>query len=170
LGLSFVDGDMRVVGRLMCGSFDAPANSVSDASIEALAGIQATKVVQQFSHYYDQVAGTAIVAATKTIHIARAAGTIVSLEGVITGTVTAGDYTATVDLKKSTAGGAFASVLSAPLVFDSGNTVRVLEAASINISSYIDGDLLQITVAVAGTTGSQSQGLTLVLTLRENPE
>lgn len=153
----------------MCQSFESPANSVNDASIEALAGIQATKVVQQLSHYIDQVAGTAIVAATRTFHIARASGTIASIEAVITGTVTAGDYTATIDLKKSTGGGAFASVLSATIVMDSGNIVRVLEAGSINSSSYIDGDLLQTTVAVAGASGSQSQGLTILVTLWENP-
>jgi hypothetical protein len=170
LAYTLLDGSVHVAGRLTCNNFEAPADSVGNSAIESAAGIEATKVVHQFPVLYEQVTGTAIVAATATVHIARASGTIVSLEGVITGSVTAGDYTATVDLKKSTGGGAFASVLSSTLVFDSGNTVRVLEAASINTTSYIDGDLLQITVAVAGTTGSQSQGLTLVLTLRENPQ
>lgn len=168
--LSVIDGSLQVRGSLLCQVFEAPASSVSNNAIEALAGIEATKIVHQFPLRYSQPTGTAIVAFIDHIHIARASGTIVAIEAAITGTVTAGDYTATIDLKKSTSGGAFASVLSATIVLDSGNTTRVLEAGTINSSSYIDGDILQLTGAVAGASGSQSQGLCITVWLRENPE
>lgn len=155
----------------MCQSLDAPANSVGDNSIEPLAGIQATKTVHQFPVRYDQPSGTAVVADTEVIHIARASGTIVSIEAVVYGAIaTGGDRTVTIDLKKSTGAGAFASVLSATLVLDNTNVLNTLEAGAINTSAYIDGDLLQITIAAAGVAGAQTQGVAIIVTLRENPE
>jgi hypothetical protein len=171
LPLNVIAGDLHASGRITCGSFEAPASSVGNNAIESLAGIEATKVVHQFTLRYGQASGSAVVADTQVLHIARASGTIVAMEAVIYGAIaTGGDRTVTLDLLKSTAGGAFASVLSSTLVLDNTNTIRVLEAASINTDSYIADDLLQLTVAVAGAAGNQAQGLTVVVWLRENPE
>jgi hypothetical protein len=170
LALKILDGNVHVAGTLTANTFNAPANSIGNTAVQSGAGIEATKVVHQFPITYEQVAGTAVVAASTVVHIARATGTIVSFEGVIHGAIaTGGDRTITIDLLKSTGAAAFASVLSSTLVLDNTNVLRTLEAASINTTSYIDGDLLQITVAVAGAAGNQGQGMTLTLTLRENP-
>lgn len=164
------ESDLYVNGNIACRTLTIPDSTVTNAKVSASAAIAATKLEHQFPVHYSQAPGSAIVAATTDLHIVYGAtGTIVQFEAAITGSVTAGDYTATLDLQKSTGGGSFASVLSASLVLDSANTIRVPESATLSSTSLVDGDILRLVVTVAGTTGSQSQGLIARVFLREVP-
>ncbi len=166
-----LEGDLYVTGSISGASFTPPASSITNASIAAAAGIDRTKVVHQLQLPYAQAPGSDIATATLDLYIARAAGTVVSFEAAITGLAASGDRSVTVDLHKSTGGGAFATVLSAPIALDIGNTIRVLEAATVGSAAYVDGDLFRIIVTqVAGTTGTRPQGLIVTTTLGENPQ
>lgn len=165
------EGDIFATGNISGGSMTIPSGSVTDSSIAANAGVQRTKVVQQFALNHYQTTGTAVVAATQDIHIARAAGTVVAVEAAVTGAIaTGGDRTVTIDVLKSTGAAAFATILSAALVLDNTNVLRTLEAATVNSAAYVDGDLFRITVAVAGAAGNQAQGLIVTVTMGENPQ
>lgn len=124
----------------------------------------------RLSFDYSQGNGAAVAAETgKTLHIVRGAtGTIKAFQAAITGTIaTGGDRTVTIDLKKSTGGGAFASVLSATIVFNSSSTLLTVTAATISSAGLVAGDILEVTVAVAGVAGNQALGLAVTLTIDE---
>ncbi len=168
---SRIESDIYVVGNLSAQTFTLPASSVTNASIQAAAAIDRTKVIHQLHLPYAQAPGSDIATATLDLYIARAAGTVVSFEAAITGLAATGDRSVTVDLHKSTAGGAFASVLSAAITLDIANTIRVLEAATVSSAAYVDGDLFRIIVTqVAGTTGTRPQGLIVTTTIGEAPQ
>lgn len=67
-------------------------------------------------------------------------------------------------------GGAFASILAAPIVFNNTSTLRALVSAAFSSTSLVDGDILKLTVAVAGAAGAQAQGFICSVTIREDAE
>lgn len=100
----------------------------------------------------------------------RKAGVLQQLAAAITEVIATGaDRTVTIDLQKSTGGGAFASVLSSTLVFNSSSTLRLASLAALNTTTFIAGDLFKLTVTVAGAAGAQAQGLTIHLAAYEAP-
>ena len=159
------------VRSLSATRFTPPAGSIGDDAIEAAAGIAASKLEHQFPHPYRQAPGSAIVAATEDLHIVQgAAGSVVSFEAAITGAIaTGGDRTVTVDLQKSTGGGAFATVLSAAISFSNADTLRTAKAVAIASASLVAGDIVRGVVAVAGAAGSQAQGLIVTAFTTEGP-
>ena len=114
--------------------------------------------------------GTNVTAISEIVHLAQAAGTVTAVE-IATGDTApnGGDLKWTVDVNRSTAAGAFATILSAAK--DASGTARTVVAASRDAAKvdYIDGDLLQIVVTVSGSTGTQGQGGCVVLWCDENP-
>lgn len=140
---------------------------IVNANIDAAANIRASKL--EHEHRWSTSQTGTVAAATLYPTINRDEGTLISLEAAITETVATGaDRTVTIDLLRSTGGGAYASVLSSTLVLDNGNTVRVLETATISSADMADGDTWKLTVAVAGAAGNQALGLVVALTWKEN--
>jgi hypothetical protein len=137
-----------------------PAGSITDAEIASNADIGAAKVIHEIAVFADQVPGTAVVAATRVVHVARAAGTIAAFKiGVITAP-TGGDKAYTVDLQKSTGTGAFASVLSAAYTVNSSSADKTAYSATLGTTTtYVAGDIFEIVIAVSGSTGTQGQGV-----------
>lgn len=172
MATDIINNDLHVAGSLSARSFTPPAGSVANASIEAAAGIVATKLEHQHAIHYAQVPGSAIVAATQDVHIVRGAtGDVVALEAALTGALA--DHvsrTVTVDLHKSTGGGSFATVLTSTIGFTSSSTLRTAVAAVVNSAGLVDGDILRIVVTVAGGSGNQAQGLQVTLTIREDAD
>jgi hypothetical protein len=160
--------DVHVVGTLSSKLFNPPSGSIDNDAIEEAAEIDATKVVHR--HFAKAQQATTVVAATDYLHIARAAGTLIALEAMVGTVATGADRTITIDLQKSTGAGAFATVLSSTLVLDNTNVARTLEAATINTTAYVDGDIFKLTVAVAGAAGAQAADLLIVLTYEESPQ
>lgn len=153
------------------GTFTPPTGSITNASIVASAGIDASKVNHKFPLRYAQAPGSAIVAGTQDLHVvAGATGAIESVEAAITGAIaTGGDRTVTIDIQKSTGGGAFATVLSATIQFDNGDTLRTASAGTVSDADLVDGDILRVVVTVAGAAGAQAEGLIVTLFLQETP-
>lgn len=168
------NNDLTINGTLRARDFTPPDQSIADAAIDANAAIQASKMEHQHAIHYAQAPGSAIVAATQDVHIVRGAeGLIVGLDAAITGAV-ANDVsrTVTIDLQKSTAGGAFATALTSTIEFTSSSTIRTATAAVMDGSQddLVVGDILRIVVTVAGGSGSQAQGLQVTLTIREDAD
>jgi hypothetical protein len=99
----------------------------------------------------------------------RKAGVLQSLEAAITETILTGDRTVSITLKKSTGGAAFASVLSGTFQFLNGDTLLVKKAATLSDSSFIAGDVYELAITTAGSTGTQPAGISVELNRYEAP-
>jgi hypothetical protein len=170
MSTSVFNQDLHVNATLSAKTFNPPTSCITNAAIQSNAGISASKVVHQFPLYVNQAPGTAVVADTSLIHVARASGTLLSFEAATPTIATGADRTVTIDLQKSTAGGAFATVLSGTIVLDDDSVARVAEAGTFSSTSYVVGDLFQVVVTVAGAAGNQAQGLIVTLWTTENPQ
>lgn len=165
------------IGTLSCGSFTPPAASVSNAAIAA--GSSGNYVAaEKLEHMAPGGMGgsielygptTAVAALTKTLGMAKGAGDIVSFGAWIEVVATGADRTITVDLHRSTGGGAYATVLSATVGFTNGSTVRSLVSGTLSSTTFAAGDIFRVVVTVAGAAGAQATGLSVYLGLHEEP-
>lgn len=165
-----VDGDLTVRGSLVPTRVALPSGSVTDATVAAGAKIGAAKVVHRYAISSAQVPGTAVVAETRDLFIARTTGTVVAVEAAITGAIATGtDRHAYVDVHKSTGGGSFASILSADIDLDDASVLRVPQAGTVTSATLADGDILRLIVTVAGSDAAQAEGLLVTLHIDEEP-
>ena len=136
---------------------------VSDTHVAADADITATKLEHQHRAVYEQESDTTSAAETRVVHVVHGAtGTLKAFKaGSIT--VCTSDATITVDLLKNGV-----SVLSAAIVLDSGNSVRVVEAGTISGPSVVAGDVLEVDVAVSAGGGTIGKGAFAFLDLHED--
>lgn len=157
-----VESDLYVNGRLTPKTFDCPSGAIANAGVSASAGIVATKLQHQYAKVYAQP-NSASTTVTQAIHVCYGAtGTIIAFEA---GSIVAatGNATHTVDLKINGS-----SALSAVITLDSGNTARVVEAATITSADLVAGDLLEIvTVATVGS-GALPTGFYCQAVIRED--
>lgn len=99
----------------------------------------------------------------------RTGGVLQKLEAIITETILTGDRTVTIDLKKSTGGAAFATVLSATIQFANGDTLLVKETATLSDTTFSAGDVFELSIVTAGSTGTQPAGVAVHLSAYEHP-
>lgn len=163
-----INNDLHVNGTLSCKTFQPPQGSITNGHIIGAAGIEATKVVHQFPLKVEQ-SGT-VVNLTTLLHILRASGSVESIEAVVTTPATGSDRTVTIDLQKSTAAAAFATILNTPISLTNSTVARTVVSGAISNSVLIDNDILQLVVTVAGALGAQAAGLLVTIVLRENPQ
>lgn len=166
--------DTHVAGTLTAETMNLPANAVTDTSVIAAANIAASKLEHQRAISVELFGPTTTVAAlTKLLHVVRGAtGSVYAAEAVIITAATGGDRTVTVDIQKSTGGGAFATVLTTTINITNGTAVRTAVAAVVNSTpaALVDGDILQAVVTVAGVAGNQALGLLLTVTVKEKAD
>ena len=153
---SRLEGDHYVNGNLAAKTMTIPASAVSNTHIAANAGLSASKQEHRFSQTYSQAAGVTAADEDKAVHIVYGStGEIIGFEAG-SGGVCVGDGTITVDLRKN---GVTNSLLSAAIVLDSSNTAYVAEAGTIGTADVVDGDVLQVVVATAKTSGTVGTGV-----------
>lgn len=168
---SVIQSDLLILGQFSCNTLNAPAGCISDAQIAVGTPIQATKTVHQFSHCAAQPDGVNVAAVTQLLHVARAGstgGAVLEFDVAVT-TPPTGAMQFTVDLQRSTAGGAFASILTGVVTITAANTARQTVQAALATTAYLAGDQFQIVVTPSGGSGTQAQGMAASLWLRENP-
>lgn len=146
-----------------------PSGGITKGMIASSAGIEASKIVRHQSVDVELFeAATAITAITKLLHIVRGTtGTILGFEAIQVVDTTGADRTVTIDLKKSTGGGALATVLSSTIGFADGTAIYTPQAAVISNASLVDGDVLAAVVTVAGASGNAAKGLLVTLHMEE---
>lgn len=145
---------------------------VRDVDVAPGAGIDATKVIHQTTVTKQLFAeATTVTAKSEIVWIVSAeTGEIVDFDAAIFGAISGGaDYTVTVDLHKSTGGGAFATVMDSTIEFDDTAAVRTAFSGVILDTDLVAGDILKVVVTVAGASGTQATGLAVALTTRERP-
>jgi hypothetical protein len=99
----------------------------------------------------------------------RTGGVLQKLDAIITETILTGDRTVTITLKKSTGGAAFASVLSATFQFLNGDTLLVKKSASFSDTTFVAGDVFELSIVTAGSSGTQPAGVAVHLSAYEHP-
>lgn len=148
---------MSVVTRVITGK-------ISNADVDASADIAASKLIHNQTIDVELYGPTTTVAAlTKLLHIAKASGTLQSFQGIVVTPATGADRTVSIDLKKSTGGGAMTTVLSASIQFTNGSSAFGYEAGTISSATYEQGDVFEAVVTVAGAAGNQALGLLISL-------
>ena len=154
---------------LSCKNFTPPPGCIADAAVAPAADINDTKLRHRYQPVVSQT-GT-VVADTRYLRIAQAAGTVLAVEAAITETIATGaDRTVTLDVQKSTGGGAFASILTTPLVFNNASALRTVSVAPIATPGLLDNDILRLTIAVAGVAGAQALGLVVNVVIAEQAQ
>lgn len=144
-----------------------PSRNISDSWISETAAIQAQKL-QPLQETTVELFGPAasVTALTKWLAmVSGATGAVLSFESAIAVVASGADRTITVDLQKSTGAGAFSTICSATIGYTNGSAVRTFSAATLNATSLVEGDILQVVVTVAGAAGAQATGLTVKLRL-----
>lgn len=146
-----------------------PAASVNDAAIATAANLDADKLENRISKTVVQAPGTDVVNGTTYIFVARAAGVIKSLRVRPLTAPTGGDKAFTVDLKRAAnASGSFTSLLSSVVTVNSSSVDQTVQNGTLTGSpNILAGDLLQIVIAVSGSTGSQGQGVVVEVEIDE---
>jgi len=162
-----VEGDVYVNGSLSSKTMTLPASAVGDAQVQASAGINATKLQHQHRKGLAQASGSTATAETRVVHVAAAAGTLTRFEAgvVVPPSNGGGDRTVTFDLKVNGS-----SVLASTIVIDKTNTARQVETATVSSPDLVAGDVVEITITVGGSTGTQAQGAFAQVTVNEHPQ
>jgi hypothetical protein len=162
---------LTVTGDIMCRTISVQTASITNSMVTAGAAIEATKTRRRYYLNYTQLVGTAVVAETRGLGIIRVAtGTLVAVEAAVIGAVaTGGDRTVNVDVQKGNQSTAFATMLSATILFNSSSTLRAVSSGTLSVTSLADNDQLQVVVTVAGAAGAQAQGLLVTVTVDEDP-
>jgi len=157
-----IPGDLQIKGALiLSGTTTLPASTVTNAAVASGAAIDASKLLHMVNVPTQLFApATTVTALTQDCYIAKGIGTLTSVRAAINGAIATGaDRTVTVDLQKSTAGGAFATVLSGTVGFTNASVLRTLSTGTISSATYAAGDLFRWVVTVAGSASAQATGL-----------
>lgn len=151
------------------GSVTLPANTIDEGDVKTTALFAADNLVARFAKSADQKTGTAVTSETRYIHVAKYAGLVTSVEAAIDAAIS-GDNTLVIDVKKSTGGAAFATILSSTLTINSSTAAKTATAATIDATKddYVAGDIFEVIVTAAGT-GTQAQGLNVTVFFEEEP-
>lgn len=168
---SRVDGDLHVTGALTANEVQLPDATVSNADVEAAAGIDATKLEHQFPLTYkdDETAVKSNTAPIYTVNGNSATIIDTTIDVVCLTAPTGGDKQFTVELKKCNAGDTSPdTVLSSPITIDDAVADCEVTEGTVNSPSLSAGDTLVIEVVASGSTGTQGQGLIVTVTLRED--
>jgi hypothetical protein len=168
---STINGDLSVNGQISSKTIVLPAGTVNNTAVaagSAGAFIAATKLTHRVMLHH-QVESTADGAAgTWIVHATKGAATAISVTAMMV-TKQTGDKTITVDVKKSTGGGAAESMLNSVITLSSASTNLTPATTTFSSTAIAAGDILEIVVAVTGSTGDQGKGLAVTLMIDEEP-
>ena len=144
--------------------------ALTNNGIAAGAAVAANKIVHQKTVSVELAeAATAIAAINKLICTTNSTGTLRAIEGTIVVQATGADRTVTVDLHRSTGGGAFATALSTTVNITNSTTILVPTAGVISTSTVAGGDVYKLVCTVAGSASAQAKGLVVTLIYDELP-
>lgn len=171
--LSVIQGDVEFQGTVSFGGdVGLPAGTVDDTAFSSTSGDRLTYEKQE--HYrqivYTQDGGTDIVTQTRLVYLAKGAGEVTHVWIRPATSPSGGDKQYTVDVKKAADGSSsFTSILSAAVTISSADTSNTQQAATVTTSTMSAKDCLEIVITASGSTGSQGQGLIVVIGIAEQP-
>ncbi len=122
---------------------------------------------------YTQEAATTIVTETRDLYVQYGlTGTLLAAQASMTGTVgSGGGMSVVLDVHKSTAGGAFATVLTSTITINASTVIRTIVAAVVNVSltSLVAGDILRVVCTATAGGGTLPKGIGMNLVIATDP-
>lgn len=164
-----ISNDIMITGKASFSQTpNLPANSITNTMVTAGSSIDASKLIvhERQTYTFAQASVEPTASTFVVIHIAEAPGTILNFSAVVTGTLPGTTNEVQTNLFRSTAGGAFATVLSSTVLVSSTATLRVKTAGTIASTTYTTGDLLAVNCTLAGTS-TTSRGLAVSIRVAE---
>lgn len=139
--------------------------------IPAQKSIPAYGLVHRFPVYSRQVGGSSVVDLTELAHIFAFAGKITGVQVVPIVAPDGGDRQFTVDVLLGNQGGAYATILTTPIVVsDSHANRQVLSGVlAVNPTVCSAGDSVQVVWDASGSTGTQGLGAVATIFVEEEP-
>jgi hypothetical protein len=159
--MSRISGDLVVAGALQAGSFNAPSNSIGDASVDAARPLGATKTIKQLVQIHATDSGVVVASAKFPIHLAYGNGTILAFD-IALGTANGVTTTITADLLKNGV-----SVLTGVVTLPASGTNFATIVGSISTAAYVANDFFEVNITLAGA--NPGKGLVCRAIFRENP-
>lgn len=154
-------GDIYVDGELTAQSMDYPTGSIRAVHIDPMTQLSSVLIEQQYVRDVRQFG--AVVNRTEPIHVAIAAGEVLSIDAgmIVPPTLTA---TVTIDLLKNGV-----TILSSTLVINNGLVARDTATTGITGGSedYVAGDWFDVQTTIATPTGVIGSGLFIRVVFRE---
>jgi hypothetical protein len=142
---------------------------ITNDDIPALANIGHSKLEHRHKARYQVAGGADVAAVNQIIHRAYKAGTVLAAYATPDAVPAGGTLSITIDIHKSTGGGAWATILSSTTTISSAGTARTPIAMSLSgTPALIAGDLLKVIITVAGAAGTNVQGLLVDVDIAEN--
>lgn len=157
-----IQGDVYVTGNLNSLGRTYPAGSVTDAAIEAAAGLSASKLEHRYRAMFAQ-GNIAAADETRVVHAVRGAtGTLLAFKvGAIVAAT--GDSTVTFDLQKDGV-----SVLAGLVTLDSGDPAFTPVGGTISSASVVTTDVLTVVVDATVGGGTLPTGIYAYVDLNED--
>ena len=160
---STVTGDLVVTGQIVATTNKPTADTVGDSEMDATDPIGTDKMLKPVKAFFSQAQGTDSTAVTQTVHVGRFGGTINDVRATIETAPTGGDKTVTIDVLKNGT-----TVLSSTQSFSASDANGDVKVATLSVTSYVADDVIEVDIAVAGSTGSQGQGVAVIVDMQEN--
>lgn len=161
--------DLRVNGALAPDEIDIPSGELTDRNFIPYARLPEELLEHQQAISYWQLNGVAVVDETIVVHTFRRAGTILAVS-VIPIAIPTGAKTIGVDVQLGNAADDYATVLASVVTINASSTARTPQAGILAVANtpVADGDTLLIDVNASGASGTQGQGLNVIVWIREN--
>jgi hypothetical protein len=157
---SKIDSDVTITGRLTVqGDASLPAGVIFDANIPNGQNISYEKVEALIIASHAQSQAADVATAREIVHRFAKTGSVESVIVAIDDAPTGGDRLYTVDVRKSTGGGNWTTILTAVVSVSASDTSRTAKAGSVLTPNCVAGDLIAVVVAPAGSTGTQGKGV-----------
>ncbi len=155
------NGEFR--GQVVFSNLVPSLGCISDVHVQAAANIAASKVEQRNRQVYAQESAAAAADGAYVIHVAGAAGAVVSFgAGCVVANI--GNSVVEVDLLKNGN-----SILSAAIEIGSGDAARAVVAGTVSAETLAAGDVLEVNIDGTAGAGTLGKGVFAVLDVRENP-
>ena len=161
--------DLRVNGALAPAEIDIPAGALSDRNFSPYAALPEELLQHQQAVSYWQPNDVNVAAETIVVHTFRNTAAIVAVS-VVPIEVPTGIKTISVDVRLGNAAANYATILAAAVVVNNASVARTAIAGTLAVADTpaASGDSLEIVINVAGASGTQGQGLNVIVWIREN--
>ena len=143
--------------------------TVDNAAVKDSANLSQTKLQHRAHRTYHQVGGADVVAFDNILYRAYKHATVLEITATPDVVPAGGTKTLTIDVKKSTAGGAWGTILSGTTEINSSSVARTpLELSLSGSPSLLAGDILKVVGTLAGSGGTNVQGVLVEAVLAED--
>lgn len=150
------DEDLNVQGNIACSALVVGSASITNAMLATPSSggnyIDPAKLKPRVPAGTAQVDGTVSTGEAR-IFSAIEAGSLAQIN-ISLDTVSTSSDTVVIDVMKSTAGGAYASILSATYTMNSSKTARTVYNPTIGTAAYAADDIFKVTWTVTGTSAA----------------